>query len=1034
MREIFRSKNNLKISASKNTGLLGSLFSLLSHFLASKKLLVEIPIKWGVGLAFVLLFSTEVKADYTINLLDNIDPKNTPDLLNAKGTISIYGTMNISSDVSFSSTDPLNILIYGPSGQIYWSANKNLTLPAGSTITFVSNPTAPLGLQPISGNASQVLVIGDIKYAASNDNSNNVIYSFFELNNIGGTAKVRPTINPTPVCFSASLNFLSNRIIPSGDIIKLNWSVDPVMGVFSPNNSSMAANTILSGITANSYRNTYKVTCDLYSDAGNNNFFLAATNSIVVKFSNVWTGIVSSDWNEPNNWSDGKIPTTTCSTVYIPNTPNQPVLSTAPDGVITNLVIDAGAKLTVSNATLKIGGTITNSGIFDVSSGSLDFNGISPQNISGNLFLGNSIKNLTLSNATGLTVSGSLGSLIITGDLAFGNVNNASLNTGDNIVLASTATATGRVTDITNNGVNSGNKFSGKVTVERYFPARRAWRLITAPVSGAGSVFSNWQNNGIFASGKGTYVTGPGANLLSNGMDPSSLNNTSLKMGSALSPVNNTLTSNLSTATGNADNKGFFIFVRGDRTANNLNINYCNSTTLQTLGDLQTGNQQFAGVASAGAFTLIGNPYAAPVDFSKLIRTNINNRFYAWDPYLGSDQGGYVVLDDINNTGSYTVSPASPAGQTKLIQSGQAIFVETSIAESSSIKFIETAKTFSNLQGAFRPVNNDHFLRTNLYLLNDNGSSSLADGNLVEFDDRFNAGIDGQDAIKLGNVKETIAFTMGGNLLAINRRPLLFGRDTLYLHFSNTTQRKYQFQLLAGKLQQHNLAGFIEDQYLNKLTPMNMDGTTNVDFEVTSSDLSAASNRFRVLFGPSVSFTNINASLLENDVSVQWQVGNEYNIKTYDIERSSDGVVFTKLDSTMASGNGEKAVSYTWLDRKPLPGNYYYRIRSLSNNNVVAFSEKMKVKINHSGTDLYVFPNPVSENNIQIQMNGMPSGVYLAKLFNGFGQLMGSSRIRHLQKTATENIQFANRLVPGIYQLEITLPNQKNKRISIVVQ
>ena len=59
--------------------------------------------------------------------------------------------------------------------------------------------------------------------------------------------------------------------------------------------------------------------------------------------------------------------------------------------------------------------------------------------------------------------------------------------------------------------INTGNKFNGKVIVQRYFPARRAWRLFTAPLSGAGSIFDNWQNKGVYQAGVGTYVTGTGA-------------------------------------------------------------------------------------------------------------------------------------------------------------------------------------------------------------------------------------------------------------------------------------------------------------------------------------------------------------------------------------------------------------------------------------------------------------------------------------------------------------------------------------------
>jgi len=837
----------------------------------------------------------------------------------------------------------------------------------------------------------------------------------------------------TSLCLGENSSFSTNT---TGTSPTFQWqvSVTGSGGVYSNlvnssiyagvNSSTLNLTTPLIEFVSNFYKVSVIGTCSSET-----------SNPISLKLINVWMGSISTDWNNKNNWSDGVLPSTICSNVLIPNQTFQPILSSSPAAVINNIVIDPGATLTVTNATLKIAGSISNNGILDVSKGSLEFNGIAPQNISANLFLGRTIKNLMVSNASGLSLSSTLGNLLITGDLAFGNINNATLNTGDNIVLASNATATARVTDITNNGTNVGNKFYGKVIVERFFPARRAWRLVTAPLSGAGSVFDTCQNKGVYEAGIGTYVTGPAANLLNNGLDPSPLNNTSLKIGSALSPITNTKITNLSTATGNSDNKGFFIFVRGDRTANNLNVNYSNVTTLKSIGNLQTGDQQFTASSIAGGFTLIGNPYAAQVDFSKLVRSNLNNRFYAWDPFLGNDQGGYVILDDIGNTGNYTVTPASPGGQTKFIQSSQAIFVETSLNASSSIKFTELAKSSSALPGgAFIPAIQTQFLKTNLFLINDNGVNSLADGNLVEFDNHFSAKVDVQDAIKLSNVNETISLNNGGILLAIDRRPSVAIRDTVNLNFSRNRQRKYQIQFETGKSNQDNSVVFLEDKFLNKLTSLNAEGISKVDFDVNANPLSAANNRFRVVFGPAVSFNKTEAKIIGTNILVGWEVSNEFNIKSYDVERSNDGVVFMKFTTNYALDNSNRNASYSWLDREPKSGYYYYRIKSTSNNNLVVYSEIVKLKFNKATPEIYVFPNPIIESNIQIQMNNLPTGIYLFKLVNNNGQVMGNYQIAHAQNILTENIHLLNRLIPGIYQLEITFPDTKVKKIIISAQ
>src|SRR6185437_440171 len=102
-------------------------------FLHSKKVVI---------ITFItLVFGTNVLADYTINAGSTTDPATTPSLLNATGTISIYGTMAINSNVTFTSTTPLTILVYGTTGTIQWNNNCILAFPAGTTITYINTPT-----------------------------------------------------------------------------------------------------------------------------------------------------------------------------------------------------------------------------------------------------------------------------------------------------------------------------------------------------------------------------------------------------------------------------------------------------------------------------------------------------------------------------------------------------------------------------------------------------------------------------------------------------------------------------------------------------------------------------------------------------------------------------------------------------------------------------------------------------------------------------------------------------------------------------
>ena len=323
--------------------------------------------------------------------------------------------------------------------------------------------------------------------------------------------------------------------------------------------------------------------------------------------------------------------------------------------------------------------------------------------------------------------------------------------------------------------------------------------------------------------------------------------------------------------------------------------------------------------------------------------------------------------------------------------------------------------------------------RTNLYVFDNTGKAVLADGNLARFDDSYNPGVDLEDALKFGNVYETFGILSGSTSLAVSSRPVLTKEDTIYYKLSKSKQLKYQFEFEAANIERDNLAGFVEDKFLQKATPINMNGNTRLDFEGTSDAASRAVDRFKVVFKPSVIYTSLAANVLGSDIGVEWNVANETNIKGYDIERSTDGTHFTKVSDRASSGNSATTVGYNWLDVSPALGYYYYRIRSISHNNVVGYSNVVKVKLNKSTPAIYVFPNPVIEN-IHLQMNSMPKGIYYTRLVNNVGQIIGTSYIGHLAGTATETITPNNKLLTGIYQLEITAPDKKTTTIKVIVK
>ena len=325
-------------------------------------------------------------------------------------------------------------------------------------------------------------------------------------------------------------------------------------------------------------------------------------------------------------------------------------------------------------------------------------------------------------------------------------------------------------------------------------------------------------------------------------------------------------------------------------------------------------------------------------------------------------------------------------------------------------------------------------LTTNLYAFTGKGSMFLVDGNLAEFDSSYNPGVDWQDAKKFPNINETFSLLCNGVSLVADRRPMLAMNDTLFYNLTKTTQKQYQFELIAANLDRDNVAGFVNDNFLHTASPINLNGSTKINFEVTADKASAAADRFMVVFKPSVVFTTVTATALGSDIGVAWSVANEVNIQSYTIERSVDGVHFAAVGNQLAAGKNSAVTVYNWLDAAPALGTYYYRIRSLSYNDVLGYSNTVKVKLNRSTPAMYVFPNPVTENTIHLQMNGLVKGEYRVSLLNNLGQLVHSNLVNHVGGTATETIKVNNQLSKGAYQLRITSPDKKITTLKVIVQ
>jgi hypothetical protein len=680
-----------------------------------------------------------------------------------------------------------------------------------------------------------------------------------------------------------------------------------------------------------------------------------------------------------------------------------------------NFVAQGNVNVVLTNTAFK------NDGTFAASTSTVSFRGDSDTTISYIDGTSNTrFYNLTLNKTLyGTAVKSSAGVKNIL------TVSGGYLYADSNLTLLSDVSNTARVAAIT-----PGANVLGKVMVERYFPSRRAWRLLTAPVTNSSSIYNSWQNGGVYTAGRGMLVSGPSG---TDGLD--NTNATSLKtwddVAQVLVPVTNTNVSISPTNNGTADNAGYFAFVRGDRNTNNFIIPNTNVTTLTGIGALQTGTQTFSVASSAGKYSLVGNPYASPVDFNSVTRSNVVKRFYVWDPTLNT-LGGYVTLDDIDNDGTYSKS-VSASAQTKEIQSSQAFFVETNSNGAASVTFTESSKSTTNNLSVFRPVSNPTTaIRVDLYLLETDNSRLLADGTLAEFNDAFDENVTNEDALKFGNINEGLAMYRNGMGLAIERRPLLLNSDTLFLKLAKTTRRSYQFMITPENMARPELIAYLEDTYLHTINVISLETSSTVDFVVDANTASSGANRFRIIFKPAgvlpLSLISLSAINIQGNIKLSWRTGNEAGISNYEIEKSIDGTQFNTVGNLNASGIS----FYSWLDTKAAYGNNFYRLKIKAADGTYKYSNIVKVTLEQQ-EHFTISPNPVKGKTVTLNFENTIGGIYNFNIMDAEGRLVCANRKMLSQGTGVITFDVSKILSSGVYTLQIQKPGGKSETQKIII-
>ncbi len=692
----------------------------------------------------------------------------------------------------------------------------------------------------------------------------------------------------------------------------------------------------------------------------------------------------------------------------------------------TNLNI-AGTYDVANGTTLITGGTRLEAGriIRSLARGTLAGNGTAALTVHGksDLYFAaayDTLQMLTVGTTDTVVLHTALN---ITGGSGHGTVTVTAgvLATGDSLTLKSDSIGTAAIG-------NSAGTIVGKVTVERFIPARRAWRLFSSPVSanGAPAIHDAWQEGALHSTdnphpGFGTHIT---YGATENGFDQNPQKSFSMKVLSSSKGswigVPTTRTTRVT------DYPAFMFFIRGNRsydiTSTATNVTPL-STILRTTGYLNQGTQANVAVADTG-FTLVGNPFASPIDFASLYQhsQNIANRIRIWNPNLGGSYGTGAYVLVYWNGSSYSTVPNLPGKENlRFIQANQGFFVESNDANA-FVSIREADKDSVNTIipfGRLTEQDAESKLEVNLKVFNTDQTTGIADGVAYLFGNSFNKEVDEDDIVKMTNTSENLGILSNNHLLTIEQRPMAVKADSLYLNMSGVKTASYQLELIPAGI---NSSLYLFDKYLNTLTPVSATDTSRFTISVNTAEAaSKAGDRFTIVLKPlallPVTVTRIAATVADQVVQVEWSTANESGIRTYDVEKSTNGNLFSTIGQVTANSSS----NYRLIDQQPAAGTNYYRVKITSVTGAISYTSIANAVYNVAEHEtMSVYPNPLTSQHGRIELHNKTAGKYTLTLINSAGHILYTIQLSIAEGNSIVPLTLPASLAKGTYQLQLS--------------
>ena len=180
-------------------------------------------------------------------------------------------------------------------------------------------------------------------------------------------------------------------------------------------------------------------------------------------------------------------------------------------------------------------------------------------------------------------------------------------------------------------------------------------------------------------------------------------------------------------------------------------------------------------------------------------------------------------------------------------------------------------------------------------------------------------------------------------------------------------------------------------------------------------------------------FTSFNAVENNSVVNLKWTVENETSVNKYEIERSTDGINYSKINEMKNTATTTGANTYYFPDNVSgiLSDYLYYRVKQYDHDATYYYSKTISIRRNNKNAAVIIYPNPASET-LYINIANTANDKGTITVINSSGARISLQQVQLTNGNNSFTVEGIGRLPVGVYQLSIKLDSGRliTKRFS----